>query len=463
MNKKIALFALAGLLAIIAGFFGTQQLLAGIGSSSTAVESKKSEEKKEVAHTTPDDSLDLEKLNQTPDELVNELETYEEMPQSKEEVVSKNEQAIQTVKTIAQEKKVKVKADIDDAEFRDFIYGQAVNSALPEKDLERVQQLAIVMDLYENKFKNEQIKKLKEKLESGKKLNKKELEELSALLPNRIGLEMKKEGIPTKDLPADEAIENNDGNNNDGNNNNEESTEEENNSNEGNTEEESNNNNDGNTEEEPNNNNGGTSEEETGSEEGTENEVPSTETPVEDPPQDAPETNDTDGYDEIAARDYAYEWWDKRNNEDYGYLYRLYGCTGDGIDCWYDCTNFVSQVIHEGGIGFVKDDPNIPDWYYNDTKPSTSWYYVDHLYRHMVARAEAKDYDQLKVGDIVIGDLADDGDYEHAAFVSKVQKRWGQKYVYVTQHTSDKKDEKLWKWYGWGYQPYGFDVHSMVD
>ncbi|WP_240511920.1 amidase domain-containing protein [Paludifilum halophilum] len=155
------------------------------------------------------------------------------------------------------------------------------------------------------------------------------------------------------------------------------------------------------------------------------------------------------GYDREKARDYAYKWWNKRNNEEYGYYSRaMGGC----YDCWYDCTNFVSQAISKGGLVQWKSDPW---WYYSDEKPSYAWGVANSLYKHMDQRAEpAKSVSELKVGDVVNGDLNGDGDIDHTAIITKIEN--GQ--IYVTQHTTDRKDAPLNAWFAAGYDVYGWKM-----
>jgi len=72
-------------------------------------------------------------------------------------------------------------------------------------------------------------------------------------------------------------------------------------------------------------------------------------------------------YNRDAARDYANAWWDNRNQSypDYG---DFDGCT--------DCTNYVSQVLHEGGYPLNEGSNDIWHWYYYK-RPWYEWKYSE--------------------------------------------------------------------------------------
>ena len=57
--------------------------------------------------------------------------------------------------------------------------------------------------------------------------------------------------------------------------------------------------------------------------------------------------------------------------QEYGYYSRV---NGDCDACWYDCTNFVSQVIKTGGIKERNGRYDWFDyWFYDDEQPGLPW------------------------------------------------------------------------------------------
>lgn len=93
-------------------------------------------------------------------------------------------------------------------------------------------------------------------------------------------------------------------------------------------------------------------------------------------------SNTNSGYDRYAAADYAETWATKANP-----AYANYGSNSDGGDC----TNFVSQALHEGGgmafNGTKGYNRNTVDWYYYGpnvppaTNPRTSSWTGAHQFR----------------------------------------------------------------------------------
>jgi Putative amidase domain len=160
-------------------------------------------------------------------------------------------------------------------------------------------------------------------------------------------------------------------------------------------------------------------------------------------------------YNRTAARDYAYEWASSRNNTDYPYYSNYYDCS----ECWNDCTNFVSQALKAGGMVqwahmFLTGDDA---WYYNNTKPSHSWGGAHNFYNHFSQRARlASSSSALAVGDAVNADFEGDGHIDHTAIVT-ISNSTG---VYVTQHSSYKKDSPLSNWYSSGYKVYGWEMDN---
>ena len=108
-------------------------------------------------------------------------------------------------------------------------------------------------------------------------------------------------------------------------------------------------------------------------------------------------------YNREAAAQYAMKWALSRNT-----AYRDYENWGG------DCTNFISQCVHAGGITFDHDGNNIlKQWYwYSDMNRTPSWTAAEPFYKYIIGNnssdthnfgiyAEEVDYYDLEVGDIV--------------------------------------------------------------
>lgn len=161
-------------------------------------------------------------------------------------------------------------------------------------------------------------------------------------------------------------------------------------------------------------------------------------------------------YSGTAARDYAYKWYASRNNSTYGYYSDYYDCTS----CWNDCTNFVSQALKAGGKTYLVDGVFGTDqfnWYYKDwPKPSNSWGGAHNFYSHWKNYSTlASSSSNLSVGDPVNADFSGDGHIDHTAIVTSKSSSGT---IYVTQHTSDKKDAPLSAWFNSGYDVYGWKI-----
>ncbi|MBS4189551.1 amidase domain-containing protein [Bacillus sp. FJAT-49705] len=173
----------------------------------------------------------------------------------------------------------------------------------------------------------------------------------------------------------------------------------------------------------------------------------------------SPATVYANGYNNIAARDYAYKWWDGRNPL-YDYYANKQGCKVTDKNCWSkwnDCANFVSQALYAGGIK-MKYGPSYThstSWSYG-VVPSYTWGGAHNFYLHWKTRAGvASSVSSLKTGDAVNADFTKDGDIDHTAIITKnTGSASSQKYL--TQHTSDKKETTtLANWYNSGYTVYG--------
>jgi hypothetical protein len=167
------------------------------------------------------------------------------------------------------------------------------------------------------------------------------------------------------------------------------------------------------------------------------------------------------GYNPIKARDYAWKWAHDRNPNYKSHM--------------FDCTNFVSQALVAGGMRQYRKDvwgrdyKYIGNWYYSSPwlidPSSLTWRVAHDFYRYWKDRTRrvevTKESAPLVVGDVVSADWKPDGEKDHLAIVTKVEK--GK--VYLTYHTKDKKDEPLSNW--WKNHPkariYGFKMSEAKN
>lgn len=297
-------------------------------------------------------------------------------------------------------RQVPAKPDIQDATYREMVTIAATNlDTLTPTETEAIITYAKEVDKYENQLKNQQIKALETKIQSGTALSNEEYEKLESLTPVIPGQKLDKESFHSAQQPSQP-----------------------NQSKQSNESKQSHKNFD-------------------------QKNVTHTNKPLQAQPSTI--TKAPAKYNPFVARDYAYKWWNQRNNKQYGYYSRV---SGGCYNCWPDCTNFVSQAIKSGGIEERKTGSY---WYYNDTKPSYAWGVANSFYKHFKARAkEAKYFRELSVGDVVNVDFDHDGDIEHSAIITKIDYYD----AYVTQHSSDKKDIPISKWLYAGYDVYAWKM-----
>ncbi|MFZ3590469.1 amidase domain-containing protein [Bacillus sp. DJP31] len=172
----------------------------------------------------------------------------------------------------------------------------------------------------------------------------------------------------------------------------------------------------------------------------------------------------SNGYNNIAARDYAYKWWTGRNPS-YGYYANKNGCSITNESCWNDCTNFVSQALYAGGmrLKYGSSYTSSASWSYG-VVPSYSWGGAQNFYLHWKNRAGVTSSSSaLQTGDAVNADFQGDGDMEHTAIITRnTGSASSQKYL--TQHTSDKKETTtLANWYNSGYKVYGYEMDKASN
>lgn len=151
--------------------------------------------------------------------------------------------------------------------------------------------------------------------------------------------------------------------------------------------------------------------------------------------------NSSQGYYREGAVSYAHTYA-FIHNEDY------YDFTGEGGDC----TNFVSQAIHEGGnapkaFGGSHGIATAGWYYYNPGDRSLSWAYVDGLYNFIVNEVDdwsngpegcEIDYSFLQIGDIVQIELQGNEVWDHSLIiVEKIYSPYGPQYL-VAAHSEDR-------------------------
>ncbi len=112
-------------------------------------------------------------------------------------------------------------------------------------------------------------------------------------------------------------------------------------------------------------------------------------------------------YDRLKAYKYAERWWD-------GYNPSYMKVQGN------DCTNFISQVVHAGGMPFVMSQSRAKGWWYRGKTWSYSWA-VAHSFKLALPRLlhaqEVGDPRQLKIGDVICYDWDGDGRWQHNTVV----------------------------------------------
>ncbi|MFC4075851.1 amidase domain-containing protein [Salinithrix halophila] len=414
-------------------------------------------------------------------ELADNISYYNESPKSEQQIKREHQAA---VKIVQQKSNQNAKPDLNDPRYRDKVRSAATNlEGLTDAQKKQVQGYVKDVGEYENKEKNKRLRELKEKAKKGQ-LTQEEKAELYNLQPiKNPGPKIK--ATPVKNKPKKETSEKEQATDSEKPDGQQEENQELPRKSEEQPEEDQelprnpeDEQGDKGTEEEPQqpdeqpneqqgdnadqeqpqapDNEGGNEEErpqQPGDQPGEDQEEP--QQPGSQQPQPQPQTQpgkEANGYDRAKVREYAYKWWNKRNNEQYGFYSRE---RGGCYDCWYDCTNFVSQAMKAGNFKEKKGRYDWYDyWYYNDTRPAMTWSVANSFFKHMklVRKAQqASDPSQLKVGDILNVDFEKDGYIDHSVIVTKIE--WG--IIYATYHTSDNKDKPINDWfmlydvYGW--------------
>lgn len=145
-------------------------------------------------------------------------------------------------------------------------------------------------------------------------------------------------------------------------------------------------------------------------------------------------------YDAEAAVEYAYLWTEENQTLSNPNYHRYDE----------DCTNFVSQVLHAGGIPQVDGArKSTASWYYDWgllARPSYTWSGAHNLYEHL------RDYSvniervtstvDLKVGDIISFDTDPDDNTFHIGHTAVITKKEGNTWdkIFLTYHSTDRED-----------------------
>ena len=145
-------------------------------------------------------------------------------------------------------------------------------------------------------------------------------------------------------------------------------------------------------------------------------------------------------YNRSGAVDYAHEWAYDRNTDYY-----------DFSNIGGDCTNFVSQALHErGGISETASGGGIgePGWYYISVYDrAAAWTDVNYLYDFLIyghswtggpEGVEELTESYMYEGDIIQYDWGGDGDWDHSVIVvDSVEVYSGYYYPSVAAHSDD--------------------------
>lgn len=118
------------------------------------------------------------------------------------------------------------------------------------------------------------------------------------------------------------------------------------------------------------------------------------------------------GYDRVRATRYADVWWDQFNPR--------YPKLSD------DCTNFISQCLHAGGLPMMHKGNRHKGWWVDGASGSSgawsySWTTSNALYQHLRKNHHAtllQRASELKMGDLIFYDWSGSGGYHHTTIVT---------------------------------------------
>jgi hypothetical protein len=418
--------------------------------------------------------------------VIDEVTYYDQNINVKLEKPKSAEKAEKIVKKELSKFKIKVKVNPEDESYRNFVSGLLANSAhLTDAERQQLLDYWKYLGKIESKQANERMKELLEKIKSGRG-TRADLDELKSLQPIKPGVQLRDRGRPEEEQKTDQP-------NKDQQENRQPEEEKQQNSDQSDKEQANKSEEEKQSDQSGNRDNGQSSQEEQESADenqsvhnkiklpkvgvnlgqGENDEKQENEQSDDNQNEEANDDNkeesknkfgskdlnkpEKNGYNRYKAQQYAYEWWNKRNNEEFGYYSRI---NGGCYDCWYDCTSFISQVIYKGGIKQRKEG-EIP-WFYSDDGPAHAWGVANSKYHHFKGRAKMVDniWD-LKIGDIISFDWDSNDRIDHTAVVTKKDALG----VYVTQHTYDRKDAPVMHWLApiQGVKMYAFDMGSTQN
>lgn len=114
-------------------------------------------------------------------------------------------------------------------------------------------------------------------------------------------------------------------------------------------------------------------------------------------------------YDRRAAVQYAERWWNSYNPK-----YKQFKD---------DCTNFISQCVHEGGVPMTGFGNRNKGWWYSGKSWSFSWAVANSFRWHLsgakegILAQEVPSASHLNIGDVICYDFEGDGRWNHNTIV----------------------------------------------
>lgn len=129
---------------------------------------------------------------------------------------------------------------------------------------------------------------------------------------------------------------------------------------------------------------------------------------------------------------YARKYWDIYNS-----TYRDFSANGGGGDC----TNFISQILREGGWAFVFGlYTSANAWWYNALNQSYTWAGAENWSWFAPKRTVAlTNVWNLTIADVLQADFQKNGTMDHTMFVTKKTTTE----IYMTYHSTDHLDRPL--------------------
>ncbi|KFZ42990.1 hypothetical protein CS060_05125 [Anoxybacillus flavithermus] len=133
-------------------------------------------------------------------------------------------------------------------------------------------------------------------------------------------------------------------------------------------------------------------------------------------------------YDRLAAVRYAEIWWN-----DYNPAFQKFPV---------DCTNFISQCLHAGGIPMMGYPNKTKGWWMRKNEWSYTWTVANAFRWYLsgsktgIQAVEKKSPEQLSLGDVICYDFQGDGRFDHTTIVVAKDK---QGMPLVNAHTSNSR------------------------